>query len=136
MSGLPPSLTLRSRTSAAITRVLDRVLPNSLLGRLSVVMIFGVLVTQLAGGLIWAAQLRTKSEAETRVAAQHLAHSASGAIRYFMTLPANYRPIMIQQLREMGARASSSTPTARWCRYRRLRPIRWPTSPRPRRRRR
>ena len=102
MSGLPPTLAWRSRSSAAVTRLLDRVLPNSLLGRLSVVMIFGVLVTQLAGGLIWAAQLRTKSEAETRVAAQHLAHSASGAIRYFMTLPANYRPIMIQQLREMG----------------------------------
>jgi len=82
--------------------LLDLVLPNSLLGRLSVVMIFGVLVTQLAGGLIWAAQLRSKSEVETRIAAQHLAHSAAGAIRYFMSLPSNYRPIMIQQLREMG----------------------------------
>jgi signal transduction histidine kinase len=77
-------------------------LPDSLLGRLSVVMIFGVLVTQVAGGLIWAVQLRSKSEAETRTAAQHLAHSAASAIRYFMTLPPNYRPLMIQQLREMG----------------------------------
>jgi len=84
------------------TALLDWLLPNSLLGRLSVVLIFGVLVTQLAGGLIWAAQLRSKSKAETHIAAQHLAHSASAAIRYFMSLPANYRPIMIQQLREMG----------------------------------
>lgn len=66
------------------------------------VMIFGVLVTQLVGGLIWAAQLRIRSEIETRTSAQHLAHSASGAIRYFMSLPSNYRPLMIQQLREMG----------------------------------
>jgi|GEM_PF-41793 len=90
--------TLRGRLAA----LLDWMLPDSLLGRLSVVMIFGVLVTQVAGGLIWAAQLRSKSEAETRVAAQHLAHSAAAAIRYFMSLPPNYRPLMIQQLREMG----------------------------------
>lgn len=92
----PPSL--RRRLAA----LLDWMLPDSLLGRLSVVMIFGVLVTQVAGGLIWAVQLRSKSEAETRTAAQHLAHSAASAIRYFMTLPPNYRPLMIQQLREMG----------------------------------
>src|ERR1700693_5846582 len=82
-------------------RFLARVLPNTLLGRLSVVMVLGVIVTQLAGGLFWAAQFRTKSELETRIASQHLAHSASSAIRYFMSLPANYRPIMIQQLREI-----------------------------------
>lgn len=46
-------------------------------------MILEVLVTQLAGGLIWAAQLRSKSESETRIAARHLAHSAAAAIRYF-----------------------------------------------------
>lgn len=97
-----PKKRLLQPSFAGIARLLDWLLPNSLLGRLSVVMIFGVLVTQLAGGLIWATQLRTKSEAETRIAAQHLAHSASGAIRYFMSLPSNYRPIMIQQLREMG----------------------------------
>lgn len=89
-------------THRFITRVLARVLPHSLLGQLSVVMVLGILVTQLVGGLIWATQLRSKSEIETRIAAQHLGHSAVSAIRYFKSLPANYRPIMIQQLREMG----------------------------------
>jgi signal transduction histidine kinase len=93
---------LPGRFARFSARLLAWLLPNSLLGRLSVVMVLGVIVTQLAGGLIWAAQLRTKSERETRIAAQHLAHSASSAVRYFMSLPANYRPIMIQQLREMG----------------------------------
>ena len=97
-----PPLNAAVRLQARLLALLNAVLPHSLLGRLSVVMILGVLVTQLAGGLIWAAQLRTKSENETRIAARHLAHSASAAIRYFMSLPANYRPIMIQQLREMG----------------------------------
>jgi signal transduction histidine kinase len=85
-----------------VTRFLAWALPHSLLGQLSVVMVLGVLVTQLVGGLIWAAQLRTRSEIETRIAAQHLGHSAASAIRFFKSLPANYRPLMIQQLREMG----------------------------------
>ena len=92
----------RTATNRLVTRFLAWALPHSLLGQLSVVMVLGVLVTQLVGGLIWAAQLRTKSETETRIAAQHLGHSAASAIRFFKSLPANYRPIMIQQLREMG----------------------------------
>ena len=101
-AALTPLKSLRQRLVAPIARLLDLLLPNSLLGRLSVVLVLGVLVTQIAGGILWAAQLRSKSEVETRIAAQHLAHSAASAIRYFMSLPANYRPIMIQQLREMG----------------------------------
>lgn len=77
-------------------------LPQSLLGRLSLVMVVGVLLAQLAGNAIWARQLRFESESETKTAAGHLAHSASGALRYFLSLPPNYRPLVIQQFREMG----------------------------------
>lgn len=81
---------------------LARLLPQSLLGRLAVVMAAGVIATQLAGNLIWAAQVRSKSEAETRTAAEYLAHSAASAVRFFLSLPPNYRPMLIQQFREMG----------------------------------
>ncbi|MFL6672212.1 MAG: ATP-binding protein [Massilia sp.] len=79
-----------------------QLLPRSLLGRLSLVMVAGVLVTQLAGSMIWAAQQRAKSEAEVRAAAEYLGHSASAAIRFFRSLPPSYRGLMIQQTREMG----------------------------------
>jgi signal transduction histidine kinase len=79
-----------------------RLLPQSLLGRLSLVMVAGVLLTQLVGSAIWATQRRAKAEAETRVAAQYLAHSASNAVRYFRSLPPSYRVLMTQQSREMG----------------------------------
>lgn len=79
-----------------------RWLPQSLLGRLSLVMVLGVMLAQLAGNAIWTTQLRIESEMETRTAAGHLAHSASGAVRYFLNLPPNYRPLVIQQFREMG----------------------------------
>ncbi|SFU35104.1 ATP-binding protein [Pseudoduganella namucuonensis] len=79
-----------------------RLWPQSLLGRLSLVMVAGLLVTQLAASLIWSAQLRTKAEADTRAASQYLGQGAAGAIRFFRSLPPSYRSLLIQQFREMG----------------------------------
>ena len=76
--------------------------PRSLLAQVSVVMVAGVLLTQLIGNLIWAGQMGKETEAETAVASQHLAKSAVSAARFFMSLPANFRPLLIQQFREMG----------------------------------
>ncbi|QJQ07397.1 HAMP domain-containing protein [Undibacterium piscinae] len=89
-------------TARNYAALLAKVLPSSLLGRLSVVMVAGVMLTQLAGNFIWATQLRAESQAEARTAAQHLAHSASAAVRFVLSLPQNYRPLIIQQFREMG----------------------------------
>jgi signal transduction histidine kinase len=83
-------------------RRLLQLLPQSLLGRLTLVMVAGLLVTQLAASIIWASQLRAKAQVEAQSASQYVAHSASGAIRFFRSLPANYRLLLIQQLREMG----------------------------------
>ena len=82
--------------------LLQRLLPQSLLGRLTLVMVAGLLVTQLTASIIWGAQLRAKAQVEAQSASQYVAHSASGAIRFFRSLPANYRLLLIQQLREMG----------------------------------
>ena len=81
---------------------LRRIWPQSLLGRLSLVMVAGLLVTQLAASAIWASQLRAKAQVEAQSASLYVAHSASGAIRFFRSLPPNYRLLLIQQLREMG----------------------------------
>jgi len=82
--------------------LVHRLLPQSLLGRLTLVMVAGLLVTQLTASIIWATQLRAKAQVEAQSASQYVAHSASGAIRFFRSLPANYRLLLIQQLREMG----------------------------------
>jgi len=87
---------------ACSARFLDWFLPQSLLGRLSIVMVVGVMLTQLAGNLIWAEQLRIASRSDVKTASQHLAHSAASAVRYFLSLPPNYRPLIIKQAREMG----------------------------------
>src|SRR5471032_1477878 len=82
--------------------LLHKAWPQSLLGRLSLVMVAGLLVTQLAASVIWASQLRAKAQVEAQSASQYVAHSASSAIRFFRSLPPNYRLLLIQQLREMG----------------------------------
>lgn len=76
--------------------------PQSLLGRLSLVMVFGVLLTQAVGNTIWSMQQHAKAKAETAEAAQYLAHGASSTIQFFRSLPPSYRTVTIRQFREMG----------------------------------
>ncbi|XZG70486.1 ATP-binding protein [Chitinibacteraceae bacterium HSL-7] len=81
---------------------LARLWPRSLWARLGVVMVAGVLVTQVVANALWAAQLRSQHREEMKTAAGHVAASAASAIRFFKSLPTNYRPLLIEQLREMG----------------------------------
>ncbi|WP_373896807.1 sensor histidine kinase [uncultured Massilia sp.] len=91
-----------SRLAGRLPRWLRALWPASLLGRLTLVMVAGVLVTQLAASAIWTSQVRAKAEVEAQSAARYTAHSAAGAIRFFRSLPPAYRTLIIQQLREMG----------------------------------
>lgn len=79
-----------------------RLLPQSLLGRISLVMVAGVLATQVAGSLVWTAQLRARDRADVEAASQYVAHGAANTIRFFRSVPADYRPLLLQQFREMG----------------------------------
>ena len=83
-------------------RILQKILPHSLLGRLTVVMVAGVMLTQFVGNAFWTAQVRKESEIETKASSQHVARSAASTMRYFASLPSNYRPLTIQLFREMG----------------------------------
>ena len=60
------------------------------------------MLTQFVGNAFWAAQMRKESQIEVSESSQHLAQSAASTIRYFMSPPPNYRPLIIQQFREMG----------------------------------
>lgn len=76
--------------------------PRSLLARLSLVMVAGLLLTQVAGSVLWTMQLRDKTEADVKSAAQYLGQGAASSIRFFRSLPPSYRSLLIQQFREMG----------------------------------
>ena len=80
----------------------QRSLPDSLLGRIAVVMALGVISAQLVGTLIWAIQLRESARTEALSAGRSIALNAAGSIRFFRDLPPQFRPILIEQLRTMG----------------------------------
>ena len=80
----------------------DRFLPASLRGRIMVVMVVGVLASQLLGSAIWTWQLRDTARKDAREAAYQTAVSAASAIRFLHDLPRQYRPVLIEQLRQMG----------------------------------
>ena len=79
-----------------------RYLPDSLLGRIVVVMALGVVSAQLVGTLLWARQLRESARTEALSAGKPIALNAAGPIRFFRDLPPQFRPILIEQLRTMG----------------------------------
>lgn len=81
---------------------LNRWLPRSLFARLLVVMLTGITLAQVLTSLIWAGQLDSDSRQRVETNAQYLATSLSATIRYFLALPDNVRPIVIDQQREVG----------------------------------
>jgi signal transduction histidine kinase len=79
-----------------------RLWPQSLLARLSLVLVVGLLLAQVAGSVLWTMQLRAKTQADVRSAARYLGQGAASSIRFFRSLPPSYRSLLIQQFREMG----------------------------------
>jgi len=90
------------KTVTNLTRLARRSLPDSLLGRIVLVLAVGVVSAQLVGTLLWARQLRESARVEALEAGRHLALNAAGALRFFRDLPPQFRPILIEQLRTMG----------------------------------
>src|SRR4051812_43913340 len=80
----------------------DRLLPATLRGRILLMMVAGVLLSQLLGSAIWTWQLRDPARRDARDAAHQTAISAAAAIRFLRDLPGQYRPLLVDQLRQMG----------------------------------
>lgn len=79
-----------------------RWLPDSLLGRIVMVMATGVIAAQLGGMLLWAWHMHQTAKTEATAAARTMASNAADAIRFFRDLPPNYRSIVIDQMRAVG----------------------------------
>jgi signal transduction histidine kinase len=75
---------------------------DSLLVRIMLVMVIGVISAQLLGAWLLTRQMRETVRNEALSAGRFLAVNAAGSIRFFRDLPPQYRPILIEQLRTMG----------------------------------
>lgn len=81
---------------------LRRFAPRSLIARLLLVMVCGVLLAQVLSNWIWVQQIeRDKRELAQRMA-QELAESVASTVTFFKALPSEYRHIVLSQLRDMG----------------------------------
>ncbi|TDX32069.1 signal transduction histidine kinase [Modicisalibacter xianhensis] len=77
-------------------------MPGSLRGRFVLIMIIGVLSAQLASYALWSAQARSAQSEQLDEMASNLAYSISSTVRFFRSLPYEYRHIVLEQLRDMG----------------------------------
>ncbi|RCV89762.1 ATP-binding protein [Billgrantia montanilacus] len=83
-------------------RRLSRGLPRTLRGRFVLIMIVGVLAAQLASYAVWTSQVRSSQLEQLDELSQNVAYSVASTMRFFRSLPVEYRHIVLDQLRNMG----------------------------------
>jgi signal transduction histidine kinase len=76
--------------------------PRSLLGRMLLLTLLAVLLAQALSSVIWLSQLRATQMEGLITSARSLAHSMAASVSYFRSLPVAYRPLVLDQLRNMG----------------------------------
>ncbi|MDR6676166.1 ATP-binding protein [Pseudomonas oryzihabitans] len=79
-----------------------RLVPRSLLARMLLLTLLAVLLAQGASALFWSASLRSDRNQALQTAARSLGYSIAASVRYFSLLPPAYRPLVLEQLRNMG----------------------------------
>ncbi|BBI60399.1 hypothetical protein HSBAA_17050 [Vreelandella sulfidaeris] len=89
-----------------------RWLPASLRGRFVIIMIAGVLVAQGASYAIWTSQVRSSHLAQLDELSTNMAFSIASTMKFFRSLPVDYRHIVLDQLRNMGGTRFSSALTS------------------------
>lgn len=84
------------------SRIVQRLVPRSLLARMLLLTLLAVLLAQGASALFWASSLRSSRNEGLLSAAHNLGYSIAASVRYFSLLPPGYRPLVLEQLRNMG----------------------------------
>nr|WP_215730777.1 ATP-binding protein [Pseudomonas lalucatii] len=76
--------------------------PRSLLARMLLLTLLVVLLAQALSSFIWVSQLRASQMEGLLTSARSLAQSMAASVGYFRSLPLGYRPLVLDQLRNMG----------------------------------
>ncbi|MEX0732594.1 MAG: ATP-binding protein [Aquisalimonadaceae bacterium] len=81
---------------------MSRFIPRSLRGRFVLIMIIGVFTAQLLSYVIWSTQVRASKLQLVDEVSRSVAYSIASTVRFFRSLPLEYRHIVLDQLRNMG----------------------------------
>lgn len=76
--------------------------PRSLLGRMLLLTLVAVLLAQALSSAVWLARLRASHQEGLAISVRGLAQSMAGSVAYLRSLPDGYRPMLLDQLRNMG----------------------------------
>lgn len=80
----------------------DRLLPKSIVARMTLILFIGILVAQSLGGVLWSRQLQQSEVERLSIAAENMGARMGQTIQFFSRLPREYRHIVLDQLRDMG----------------------------------
>ena len=83
-------------------RLRDRWLPGSIVARMSLVLFVGILVAQTLGAALWARQVADDEHRRLIEVSENLGARVGQTLQFFSRLPAQYRHVVLDQLRDMG----------------------------------
>ena len=82
--------------------IFDRILPGSIVARMTLILFVGILVAQGMGIWIWGQQLRAEERLRVSEVSVNMGARIGQTIQFFSRLPREYRHIVLDQLRDMG----------------------------------
>lgn len=80
----------------------DRLLPNSIVARMAGVLFVGIMIAQGLGAVLWSNQIRANQTERLFQVAENLGSRIGQTAQFFGRLPAQYRHVVLDQLRDMG----------------------------------
>ena len=85
-----------------LQRLFHRLLPGSIVARMTVILFLGILIAQGLGIWIWGQQLRNEERLRISEIAVNMGARMVQTIQFFSKLPREYRHVVLDQLRDMG----------------------------------
>jgi signal transduction histidine kinase len=79
-----------------------RLIPNSVMARVTIVLFLGILIAQVFGTWLWVSQLKTTEHNRLIDVSQTMGSRIGQTVQFFKKLPDQYRHIVLDQLRDMG----------------------------------
>lgn len=80
----------------------ERLKPKSLLSRMLILLFLSLALAQTFGGLFWSYRFQQTEDEGLKATSQNLAMSLASTVKFFESLPLQYRHIVLNQLRNMG----------------------------------
>tara|TARA_B110000908_G_scaffold109869_1_gene128819 strand:+ start:2248 stop:3696 length:1449 start_codon:yes stop_codon:yes gene_type:complete len=85
-----------------VTGLWRKLIPNSVMARVTIVLFLGILIAQVFGTWLWVSQLKATEHNRLIDVSQTMGSRIGQTVQFFKKLPDQYRHIVLDQLRDMG----------------------------------